>query len=204
MLVQTLRILHQWSVKTLEMANSFTWFQTRNSLLFISPLVPQIIKVISGKSCLSRSFGNCFVSWMWPMVIYFSISATVGNSSVVHPISRRITNIAIVLSERPSCTTSPVLLPSERGIMLNFAPTELTEESDFSPASSNYFETEWFGESSAWSTLGPNSPTWKSVFFPAWHYFALPPLPSFPIVSSILVCEDTFPLGSFTHTVEKR
>ena len=83
------------------------------------------------------------------MVIYFHISASVGTPSVVHPIQRRITYLAFIHSELSSCSSSAVLPPSERGIMLIIAPTELTEESGFSLASSNSLKTKRLQESSA-------------------------------------------------------
>ena len=110
---------------------------------------------------------NCLGSGMWPMVIYFSSSAWIWTLAAMQPISRRITDLTFVLSERSSCRSSPVLLPSVRGIMLIFAPTEHTVESGFSPTSSNTFETESLGESSVWSVLDPNSPALKSVCCPA-------------------------------------
>ena len=110
---------------------------------------------------------NCLGSGMWPMVIYFYSSAWIWTLAAMQPISRRITDLAFVLSEQSSCSSSPVLLLSESLIMPIFAPNEPTVESDISPTSSNTFETESLGESSVWSVLDPNGPICKSVCCPA-------------------------------------
>ena len=59
--MQTLKILHLWCAKTFDIASSIMLVpldSKQETLLYISPLVPQMYKVISGRACLSRSCGK--------------------------------------------------------------------------------------------------------------------------------------------------